>query len=148
MSRSKTKLGRAVIFASMLALPSLAQAQGWYHQGNYGNRSQTNWQVQGGIHAQNPGAAVVGGLLTGIGRGLHAENPQRHAVASNVLGGLGGGMMIASQPTYWQQGSVQHINQGWHNQQGGIRSRGNGGWGGAQPRPIYNRPAWTNQRPW
>ncbi len=138
------KTSRIAIAALTLivATTSTVNAQWGYnaHQNqghNYGHQSQTNWQVQGGMSHQNPGAALVGGILGAIGGGLNAANPQKHAVASNVLGGLGQTFHAISGPQYYQQGQINHRQQGYRNQWNNQ---------GLNVRPIgYQRP--MQQRP-
>lgn len=106
-----------------LAATTAANAQygtsGYYNRGNFGRRQDLRYQHRRGIRVERPRAAVLGGLLTGIGRGLHAENPQRHAVASNILNGLGNGFHVASQPTIFNEGRITKIDRGYYSNRGG-----------------------------
>ena len=112
-----------LLMVSAIAAANPAAAQHYYNQyqsGQFGRMQQTDWNVQRGVQVQDPGAAIVGGLLSGIGQGLHAKNPQKHAVAGHVLNGLGQGFAVASQPTVWEQGSIRHTDQGYYQHQQGA----------------------------
>ncbi|TWT84769.1 hypothetical protein CA13_62490 [Planctomycetes bacterium CA13] len=87
---------------------------GW--QPGYGGGSMTNqqtniqsWQQQQ-IQPTRPGAVVVGGLLSGLGHGLGQKNPQKNAVASGLLQGLGAGFIGSAGTSITTQGGV-NINQ-------------------------------------
>ncbi|MFO7974202.1 MAG: hypothetical protein R6V12_06180 [Candidatus Hydrogenedentota bacterium] len=141
------KLGGALLLAAITLTPNVASAQ-WYqnhhNSGNYGQTSQTNWHTAQGIHSQRPGAAIVGGLLQGIGGGLIADNPQENAVAGSILNGLGQGFTVASEPTIWSQGSVQQSNHGYYNHNSGSNRgrRPTGHYGRPRPRHRHRRSPW------
>lgn len=125
------------IAAAIAPHKASAQFPGFVQGGQSTQHSQTNYFHQQSIHTQDPGAAIVGGLLGGIGAGLNAQNPQKHAVASHVLGGLGTGFMMASQPTFTQQGHINHVNHQTNHQYQGVAP----GWQGGGMSPPGIRPA-------
>ena len=87
--------------------------------------SGTAWQVEQerirqermGVRVQDPGMAMVGGILSGIGGALNNDRAKNGA-AGDILNGIGGGFILGAQPEvyydrrelYREQGNV--INWG------------------------------------
>jgi hypothetical protein len=70
-------------------------------------------QEQMGVRFQDPGMAVVGGVLGGIGNALN-QDKAKNGAAGDILNGIGAGFMLGAQPDlryerredYRQQGEI------------------------------------------
>ena len=93
---------------------------GGYYQGGggYQNTQINAWQQQQ-VRVQRPGAMVGGSAMLGIANALNQKNPQKHAVASGILGALGQGMIMSSNPTISTQGGMNIRQSGGSYQYGG-----------------------------
>lgn len=68
-------------------------------------------QEQMGVRFQDPGMAVVGGVLGGIGNALN-QDKAKNGAAGDILNGIGAGFMLGAQPELRYERREEYRQQG------------------------------------